>query len=234
MQLSLVGSQHRTVQMDKLSRLRLTLCHILNHPGIIPVRHKADILAVRLPGIGQSFRFRFFPDGRLLQTSQREQDMGQLCLRQGVQHIALVLLPVISPQQQPASGFFIKFYISVVACGNVVAAQLSRFREQLPQLHILVAVHTGIGRPPAFILRNEMVYDKLTEVRTEIKHVMGKPHLFRNLLRVPHVSKTAVCFPCQPDVFVFKHLQGDANYIITRFLQQQCRRTAVHAAAHGH
>ena len=78
-----------------------------------------------------------------------------------------------------------------------------------------------------------MVDDKLPEVRAEVKHVMGKTHLFRNLFRVPHIDETAVSFPC-PDVFVLKHLQGDADYIVTRFLQQQCRRAAVHTAAHGH
>ena len=146
--------------------------------------------------------------------------MGQLCLRQGVQHIALVLLPVISPQQQPASGFFIKFYIGVVARGNVVAAHPFRFGEQLPQLYILVAVHTRVRRPPAFILRNEMVYHILAETAAEIKHIMGEAQLLCRFFCVRHVGNATVAFLCKPDVFVVKHLQGDADHIITCFLQQ--------------
>ena len=229
-----MGAQHRTVQMDKLAGLRPALRDVLYHLGIIPVRHETDVLAVRLLGVLQPFRCRFLPNLRLAQMPQRKQNMRQLFLFQGVQHITLVLLPVFSPQQQPASAFFLKFYIGIVSGRDIIAAQLLRPGKQLPQLHVFVAVHAGVGRPSVFIFRNETVDDVRTKIFTEIKHMMGKAQFGRRLCGIRHIGKAAVVLRSQPDLFRVEHLQRYADDIIACLLQQQRRRRAVYAAAHGH
>ena len=105
-----------------------------------------------------------------------------------------------------------------MACGDVIAAQFLRSGEQLPQLYMLVAVHTGIGRPPAFVLRNEVIDHLLTETVAEVKHVMGKTQLFRCFLGVRYINSTAVVLIPKPDVPAVKHFQRDADYVVTRFL----------------
>ena len=155
-------------------------------------------------------------------------------MRQGVQHITLVFLPVFSPQQQPPSGFFIKFYIGIVACGNIVAAQFLPFGEQLPQLHMFVAVHTGIGCPPAFIFCNEVIDHMLTEAIAEVKHVMGETKLLRSAFSICNIRNAGISLILKPDVPAVKHFQCDTHNIIARFLQQQSRHGTVHPAAHGH
>ena len=158
--------------------------------------------------------------------------MGQLVLGQCIEHIALVLLPVLSPQQQPSPLCFIKLHIGIMAGSNIIAAHFLCPGKQLPQLHMFVAIHAGIRRAPLFVFFNKMAYDAYAEVFAEIKYIMGKAHLIRYQFRIRCIGKAAVFL--QPQFLVVKHLQRNADDIITGLLQQQGSRTAVHPAAHGH
>ena len=61
---------------------------------IIPVRNKADILAVPLFGVQKPFFLSNFPDLLFGQLPQRKQGVGKLMLVQAVEKISLILRPV--------------------------------------------------------------------------------------------------------------------------------------------
>ena len=63
----------------------------LHGGGIVPIRGKADILAIPFSRIGESSFPGNFADFGLLEPSQREQGMGKLVLGHAVEKITLVL-----------------------------------------------------------------------------------------------------------------------------------------------
>ena len=98
--------QHMSFLIHKIARLEASSCVTFNKPGIISVRHKADILAVMLARIDQSLFFRHFPDLRLRHAAQGEQRMCKLLLRQAVEHITLVFLFIDGFFQEELSVLF--------------------------------------------------------------------------------------------------------------------------------
>ena len=61
---------------------------------VIPVGNEADVLAVRLLGVGQAVGGGQSPERRLLIVAGRKQQMGELVLGQLAEKIGLVLPPV--------------------------------------------------------------------------------------------------------------------------------------------
>ena len=72
--------------------------------GIVPVGHKADVLALVLLGIDKPLLGGHGPDLVLGQPAQGEQAVAELVLGQVIQHIALVLLRVEGLVQQPPAA----------------------------------------------------------------------------------------------------------------------------------
>ena len=77
---ALVRSQDLSLQVHKFSRQAVPAAEAADHRRIVSVRHKADILAVMLPGRHQSVLLRNAPCFRLGQFPQRKQRVRQLVL----------------------------------------------------------------------------------------------------------------------------------------------------------
>ena len=74
-------SQHMSLLVYKVSAFILFPCASFNKISVIPIWHKADILAVMLSGIYKMIFFCQFPDLLFVCIfSQREPGMGQLTL----------------------------------------------------------------------------------------------------------------------------------------------------------
>ena len=80
-----------------------------------------------------------------------------------------------------------------------------------------------------------MVDDAVAEGIAEIEHIEGDAQAVchqAGVFRVGQAAAAAVFF--QADVLVAEHAERHARHIVSGFLQEQGRRTAVDAAAHGH
>ena len=83
---------------------------VLHELGVIPVGHKADVLAVVLAGVDEVPLLRNLPHLGLVQAAQRQAYPGQLLLGEVVQHIALVFALVQSLFQEPAARGLVLLY----------------------------------------------------------------------------------------------------------------------------
>lgn len=75
--------------------------------------------------------------------------MGQLVLRQLIQHVALVLPPFRTPQQAVFAAFRVVGHPGVVSRGDIVVAKRQRPVQQGAEFQLPVAVDARIWRPPA-------------------------------------------------------------------------------------
>src|SRR5699024_9435819 len=72
--------------------------------GVVPVGHKADVLAVPLSGVDKAVLLRQAACLLLGEPTQRQQQPGELPLGEGVEHIALVLVLIQALFQKPPAG----------------------------------------------------------------------------------------------------------------------------------
>ena len=170
------------------------------------------------------------PQSRLLIIPNRQQQVGQLALGQLVEEIGLVLPPVRAPQQLPAVRGLIEPDPGIVPGGDGVRPLVQGPVQQGAELDLPVAVDAGIGSPAVCIGPHEPVHHLLLEKVTQIQHHMGDPHAGGHRpSRLDVVRRAAQARP----VLVVVKAQRHTGDVTARLLQQQCRRSAVHAAAHG-
>ena len=156
--------------------------------------------------------------------------MGQLKLRQLKEEIGLVLAPVQPPQQPPPAGGLVVVHPGVVPRGQGVHAVIQGPVHQRAELDLPVAVHTGVRGPSPGVLSGEIGHDRIPEQIAKVQHRMLDAHGRRQLLGqgdvVPGAAYAASLVPrTQP--------QRHGVDLVSLLAQQQRRRGAVHAAAHG-
>ena len=100
-----VTAQNTAVHVDEITRFGAVAGVFPDETGVSAVGNKADILTVGLVGIGKAGAAGNFPDLFLGVTAQRQAQVGQLVLGQGIEHIALILLLGNALFQQPAAVF---------------------------------------------------------------------------------------------------------------------------------
>ena len=110
-------------------------------------------------GGGKPVLFRDGAHLRLLQLSQREQDVFQLFLRDLVEKIRLVLVGVRSFEQ--VMHVLLVQNVAVMPRGNVIRAQPDRIVLEGAELDLPVAQHVGIGRSARLVLAQEIGKDAL-------------------------------------------------------------------------
>ena len=95
----------------------------LDKAGEISIPDKADILTVPLMGIDEAMVPGDLPGLSLGQAPKGQKGMGQLILGQGVEDIALILVGVCAPAQQPPAGAFLPLDSGVVPGGKELAVE---------------------------------------------------------------------------------------------------------------
>ena len=146
-----MGAVHLPVGAHELPGRELLASPAADKGSVVPVGHKADVLAVPLAGIDKAVLLGQGPGLVFGQPPQGQQQPGKLPLGQGVEHIALVLVLIQALFQQPAARGFIPFHPGVVACGHIGVADLLPPAHELLKLDIPVAVHAGVGGFPMLV-----------------------------------------------------------------------------------
>ena len=104
----------------KVARLRFFAGQALDGGGIVAVRHKADILTVRLVRVVEALLLRDAARLALVHRAERQARVRQLILRERVEHVALVLALIERFFEQPPPVFLLD--ARIVAGHNGVAA----------------------------------------------------------------------------------------------------------------
>ena len=156
--------------------------------------------------------------------------MAQLALGQLIEHVALVLPPVFAPQQQPPPPLLIVAHPGIVAGSDGIRPLLQRPVQQGTEFDLPVAVDAGIGSSALHIFLHKVVHDGGAEQPAQIQHLMGNPHGGGH--RFGHLNIICRTAQARP-VLIGMQAQRDAGDVVPGPPQQQCRRSAVHAAAHG-
>ena len=157
--------------------------------------------------------------------------MGQLVLGQLIEEVRLVLPSIRAPQQLPAAGGRIEADSGVMAGGHGVRALVQRPVQQGTELDLPVAVNAGIGCAAVGVGPHKPVHDPLAEQIAQVQHHMGNPHAGGHGAGCLDIIRRAAQARA---VLIGMQAQRHAGDIIAGLPQQQRRRGAVHAAAHGH
>ena len=198
---------------------------------IVPIRHKADILAIRLFCHHQSAFLRYGAYLRLGVLPQRQPQHGQLLLRQVIQHIALVLFGMNGSFQLPAAGRFIVAAAGIVPGRHQVKAQLPELMGKGPKFNISVAADAGVRRAPAQVFLRKGPYHLLPEQVFIIQHIVRNAQLLAHIGRVPHIVGAAAAGFQRG---VVPQLKGHTGHLISLLFQQVRRHRAIHSAAHAY
>ena len=154
-----MAAQYPALPVHEVTGRHLHMTILPQEAAVVPVRHKTDILTVRLVGVQQPRLTGALPDGGLVELPHRQQQVRQLVLRQLIQHIALILPPVPAPQQPVQPRLRIVAHTGIVARSQIVVAQHQRPLQQRSEFQAPVAVDAGIGGVTGAVFRHEVVHD---------------------------------------------------------------------------
>ena len=197
---------------------------------IVPVGNEADVLTVSLVGVIQSRLPGQRPEGRFFIGADGQQQVGQLTLGQLIEHIALILFGVLSPQQQPSAGGFVIVHPGVMAGCDEIGTVGQRPVQQGAELDLPVAVDAGIWRAAADVFGDKAVHDGGLEKIAQIQHGMGNTQACGDSSGGLNVIRRAAE---AGTVLIGVEPQRNARHLIAQPLQQQGGAGAVYTAAHS-
>ena len=148
---------------------------------IVILRHKTDFLAIRLMRYRKMVLLRQFPCMYLGIAPKRHEKMLQRLLIQMVERIRLILLHIDALCQHVPSGSLIMENLRIMPGCHIIRPHLPDLLQQPLKLHITIAGHTGIRRPPPRILCQKIIDDAPLKKLPEIDHIMR----YSNDLRYP-------------------------------------------------
>ena len=202
-----------------------------DHPGIVPIRDKADILAVGLCRVHKAALLGEGAHLGLVHAAEREHDVRKLLLRHGIEHVALILALVRSLLQQKDAVLLLN--ARVVPGHDVVAAKNFRAVKELAELHEAVAVDAGVRRDSVLVAVDEPAYDRAAEIVREVEHVERHAQRVGDAARVLHVVKRAAgARALDARVLIVIELHRAADALEAAILHQLCRERGVDPAAH--
>ena len=141
--------------------------------------------------------------------------MPELFLREGIQHIALVLGIVHGFFEKIPPGILIKFHPRIVPGDDIIKFHFVHSLHHRIKFQKPVAVDAGIRGRAALVAVRKALHDILPEPVGEIEHIMQHPQLRGNELGILHVTERAAgFFPWDPRVLVVKELHGRAHAFV--------------------
>ena len=222
-----MSPQDLPVPVDEIPGNEMLPGVFLQERAVVSFGDEADVLAVTLFRVDKAVGLRDFPDLRLGQIPQRKQGVGQLLLRQKVEHVSLVLGGIRRLPEPRSVGCLRN--TGIMARGQIVTAQLRSAPPQCPELQMHVAGNTGIGRSARFILRGKIRHHIPVKFPGKVERVMGDPQRAADSLGILHILQGAAA-PLFRSV-VQPH--GHADAVISLLQQPQRRHGGVHSAAHS-
>ena len=144
--------------------------------AIVAVGNKADILTIPLSCVDQASLLRQLADLGLGESPYRQQQPPQDLLGEGIEEIALVLLPVSTPQKcRPSAAAGSRQ--GVMAGGDIAGANGIRLPAEGDKFDVPVALYAGVRGKARLIGAGEIIHDLLVEQRAVIRLEEGDTQL---------------------------------------------------------
>ncbi len=224
-------AEHAPRDVDDLARLGGAGAQLGDERGVIAARDEADVLAVGLCRHRQIEAPRQRARLVLGHATQREVQEGELHARRREEEIALVAAIIGSAMQlRPACAVDAAH---VMPGGERVGAEIARRRQQVAELHRLVAAHAGDRRLAARVGIGEIVDHVAAEAALVVEHVMRDAQPLGDARGVMDVLPGAACALLRQGRAVVVELQRDADDVEPLLDQQRRGHRAVDAAGHG-
>ncbi len=154
------------------------------------------------------------PDLRLLQPADGKEAVRELRGIQRMQEVALVLARIEAAQEPPACGD-----PGVVSGREAVGAETARVVEPDPELHLAVAEHVRVRRPPGGELGEERREDALAVLAGEARTMQRDRELVADAARILEIGgRRAVA------VVVLGPVRHEQRLDVVARVQQQRRR----------
>ena len=199
--------------MHDVARLGGAGTQPLDHLGIAPGRHEADVLAVRLVRHRQPVARRERPRrGLRREPAQGEAQVGELRRRGREQEVALVARRVGGAVQlgsPPAIDA-----ADIVPGGHAVGVELAGGLHQVAELDPLVAADAGHRRGAGEVGVGEVLDDRFAEAVLVVEHVVGDADRLRHPPRVVDVAAGAAGALAADRRPVVVELQRHAHHVV--------------------
>ncbi len=209
----------------------------LDECGVVPVGDKTDLLAVRFLGDVEAVLPGDAAHLGLQHVAQRKHRFRQLVLGQLEQEVRLVLRPIAPAQQQVAAPSGVVPHACVMARGHRAGLHLLGHAEEVAELHVGIAQHTGRRRAAVPVALDERPHHLRLELGLEVQHIERETQARGDGARVVQVvDRTATSRGNRTAAGVallVPQLHGETDEVKTLLLQNDGRRRAVDAAAHG-
>ena len=228
-----MAPENHAILRHKIPLHRRLPCGPLDKARVILIRHKADLLAVRLVRHPKLQTGREFPDLFLCIGPHRHQRVGKLFLGQIVKGVGLVL-GLRHAAAHGEAAVCQPGHPGVVPCGDIVRANLqAALKKRLP-FHIAVAGDAGVRRAPCQIFRRKIVNDRFFEIRLKIHHIIGNAQLRRHPSGVVHGGKAAAASVLLLLLLclILPDLHGHPDDLIALLQKEPGRHRRIHAAGH--
>ena len=227
-QLSLMLTQHGTIQRNKVAGSWCLSRHAEDKGSIVTVRHKADILTILLMRHGELHLIRNGAGFGFGKRAEGEFTAGKCGLRERIQHIGLILGgigsaaqqhtprgrgldPGIMPGRQP---------FKAIGGGKI---------QQGAEFDHLVAVYARIGGLARLIGRDEIVHHRAAKDIAKLGDIVGDPQQTAyggSPLYIPPGG-------CLAAYVSGGQLHGNTCCMVVFLRCQVSGNGAVHTAAHG-
>src|SRR3984957_7456749 len=229
---AVVMAEHAAVEMDDVPGAGGPRPQTLDHFGVMPGRHEANILAVLLVGDRQTEMPRQFARLRLGAVAERKAKQIELRPRRAEQKITLIALGLTraikraAAARQRAGGH-------VMAGGQHLGAELARGLEQVAEFDRLIALHALHRRLAGHIARGETVDHRFLEAAFVIEHVMRNAEAGGYGTGIMDVAAGAAGALAVGRCALIVELERDADHVIAGLRQQRRRDRGIDAARHG-
>ena len=204
----------------------------LDHVGVAPGGHEADVLAVLLVGDRKAELVRELAHARLRQAAEREAQQVELRARGGEQEIALVAVGIMRAIERVAA-------VGAAAADHIVAgrehacAEIAGGAEQVGELDRTVALDARHRRLARRIALGETIDHGGAEALFIVEHVVRNADALRDRARIMDVAAGAAGTLAVRGRAVVVELQRDADDVVALGLEQRSRHRGVDAARHG-
>ena len=159
--------------------------------------------------------------------------MRQLVLREPVQGIRLIFVPVQRPAQGPAARVLVELRAGIMPGRQIFRAQPTRFCHQRVKLDIPIAVDARVRGAPALVFGHKVVNDFFRKELPKVENIMGNAKLCRHPAGILHRAEGAAARAFGFRCAFLPNLHGDAQHVITLPQQKARRDRRIHPAAHG-
>src|SRR5581483_7130498 len=167
-----VRAEHLAVAIEDWARADRVWRVPGDEAAVVVVGDEADLLALRLVGCHESELARPGAHLVLRHPAEGEERAAQELLRQGVEHVALVLARVEAAAEAPPATFRVAVAPHEVARRDGVGVEGVQPMENSLELDVLVAADAGVWRPSASVLVDEVLDHPLAEDVLEVQHVV--------------------------------------------------------------